>query len=122
MKEDFSKTRSKEKERWKEIYQEKKETGEISEFLKDEEKEIREAMKQEIEKLKVEPEFEEEIPKIAQKIKEFDEEAKLKKLFDLAQEKGLAFAVNVAKKMDDPYTLDLFHDILARDEFYKNFI
>ena len=38
-------------------------------------------------------------------------------LIDLAFEKGVIHATDVAKKLDDPYILDEFHDALV-DKFY----
>ena len=58
----------------------------------------------------------------AQDIKSLEEEKKLKKLLDLARAKGVIYAVNVAKKMDDPYVLDKFHDLLAEQGYYKKFM
>ena len=49
-----------------------------------------------------------------------EEENKLKKLLEIAELKGVIFAVNVAKKMDDPYMLDILHDSLAKEGYYKN--
>lgn len=57
----------------------------------------------------------------AQSIRSLDEEKKIKKLIDLAKVKGVVYAVNVAKKMDDPYVLDMLHDILAKEGYYKKF-
>lgn len=48
-------------------------------------------------------------------------EEKIRKLLLIAEEKGVVYAVNVAKKMNDPYLLDTFHDALAEKGFYKKF-
>lgn len=48
--------------------------------------------------------------------------AKLEKLLQTAKQKGVIFAVAVAKKMDDPYILDTFHDVLAKEGHYKEFL
>ena len=47
---------------------------------------------------------------------------KLKNLLNIAKEKGIVFAINVAKKMNDPFLLDAFHDILAKEGYYKKFV
>jgi len=53
--------------------------------------------------------------------KTLDSSGKLKYLMDLASEKGVFYAVEIAKKLNDPYVLDVFHDNLASNEQYKNF-
>lgn len=57
-----------------------------------------------------------------QKILNGEEIEKIKKLFVIAYEKDLYYATEVCKSLDDPFLLDLFHDILVRDGFYKKFI
>jgi len=42
-------------------------------------------------------------------------EAKITKLVGLAREKGVIYAVKVARKAEDNYTLDEFHDCLAHE-------
>jgi FtsZ-interacting cell division protein ZipA len=72
---------------------------------------------------------EEAKPEITERAKEeagqidliLGKEGKLKRLLDVAEEQGVIFSVAVAKKMEDPFTLDILHDILARDGFYKKF-
>jgi hypothetical protein len=46
---------------------------------------------------------------------EKEAEAKVVKLVGLAKEKGVIYAVKVARKVEDNYTLDEFHDRLAHD-------
>jgi len=58
----------------------------------------------------------------AKNIKDLDDEKKVKKLIELAKLKGVVFAVNVAKKMDNPYILDMLHDLLAKKGYYQDFI
>jgi len=50
------------------------------------------------------------------------QEEKIKKLLQLAKQKGVIYAVQVAKKMNDAYTLDMLHDLLAKEGLYKNFL
>ena len=53
-----------------------------------------------------------------------DEEKKekqIKLLTELAVERGVAHAIEVADKLDDPYILDEFHDILV-DKLYKHLL
>ncbi len=49
------------------------------------------------------------------------QEEKIRKLMDVAKEKGVIFAVALAKRMDDPYMLDMFHDALAQHGLYEKF-
>ncbi len=104
-----------------ELYLEKKEELKKKEFLAKEEKIIREELEREVAKIKLSPELEKEAKKKAEKIKGLHEKEKLKRLLDIAEEKGLAFAIGIVRNMKDPYTLDIFHDILARDKLYKRF-
>jgi hypothetical protein len=53
--------------------------------------------------------------------KVFSDEKKLDYLLHMAKEKGVVYAVSVAKKMGDPYLLDSLHDTLAKEGLYKEF-
>ena len=87
-----------------------------------EEKMIREKLEKEIELMQASsPKIQDEAQKKAQEIKELGTEGKLKGLFDLAQSKGLPFAITAARAMDDPYILDVFHDLLIKQGFYGKF-
>jgi len=60
-------------------------------------------------------------PVVVKKVKTIKAEAKerqVKLLTDLAFDKGIIHATEVAKKLDDPYILDEFHDTLV-DELYN---
>ncbi|MDO8566005.1 MAG: hypothetical protein Q7S04_02335 [Candidatus Moranbacteria bacterium] len=50
-----------------------------------------------------------------------DEESKIQKLLDLAATKGVAHAVNVARKLQDYYALDRMHDELV-DKLYDGLL
>jgi len=101
--------------------QEKKERGEEKEFLTAEEKIIKEKLRREIELMKINPELQDEARKKAQEIKELDVQGKIKNLLLAAEQEGVAFAVKIAEGLKDPYLLDVFHDILARDGLFKRF-
>jgi len=47
---------------------------------------------------------------------------RLKELLDIGEEKGLSHAIEIAKRSNDPFLLDVFHDILARDGNYKKIL
>lgn len=57
----------------------------------------------------------------AKKLMGEKKERQVKLLTDLALEKGVIHATEVAKKLDDPYILDEFHDTLV-DEFYNRLV
>ncbi len=106
----------KEKEE-KEYYTEEKEAEkELFERI------IEEKFKEEYKKMQKVPGLEEEIKKEAQEVKKLKKQGKVSRLLKLAEEKGLFFAIAVARKMETPYILDILHDILAQNEFYKKFL
>ena len=59
--------------------------------------------------------------------KQKEEEKKLivkreiKQLLAVAEEKGLQYSIKEAQKKNDPFLLDIYHDVLARNEAYKKF-
>ena len=57
----------------------------------------------------------------AKQIQALHEDEKLKHLLDIAKTKGVVEAIHVAEKTNEPYLLDLLHDILAREGYYKKF-
>ncbi len=80
------------------------------------------AIREKIEKTDIDDSLKVQASNHAQSIKLLDEEKKINKLLDLAKSKGVIYAINVAKKMDDPYLLDILHDKLSKDGYYKDFI
>jgi hypothetical protein len=80
---------------------------------------VDEKVTEELNKMKLMPDLDEEIEKETIQIRSLQKEGKLLRLLELAKEKGVSFAIIVAKKMKDPYTLDAFHDILSREGYYK---
>ena len=99
----------------------KKESAEEKEFLTAEEKVIKEKLRREINLMKISPKLQDDAKKKAQKIKALDAQGKIKNLLLAAEEGGLAFALRIAEGLKDPYLLDVFHDILARDGTFKRF-
>lgn len=120
-KEAVSETEEKEKiiEEMAETEEEKPE--EEREALAERERIVRGKLEKEIAEAELTPELETEAKKKAEEIESLDEKGKLQRLLELAKEKGVAFAIGVAKDMKDPYTLDTFHDALIKDGLYKNF-
>jgi hypothetical protein len=50
--------------------------------------------------------------------KEMDIESRVKNLVDIAMQKGVVHAVNVARHIDDNYVLDKFHDKMMAEELH----
>ncbi len=101
--------------------EEKREKLEKREVLTEEEKIIRKKLEKEIEMMKLSPKMQDDARQKAQQIKNLDGKGKIKRLLDIAEEKGVGFAVETARDMKDPYILDILHDILAKDQLYKKF-
>ncbi len=59
--------------------------------------------------------------KQVKQLKDLDRSSQVKELCDLAFQKGLAFAIEVAKTLDNAYVLDEFHDTLV-SELYNELI
>ena len=59
--------------------------------------------------------------KQVKQLKDLDRPSQVKALCDLAFQKGLNFAIEVAKALDNAYVLDEFHDTLV-DELYKKLV
>jgi len=97
---------------------------EMSEVAEKKEKLTNEEFKKirkEIEKTDLAESLIPQIQKHAQDVKVLGDNQKIKKLLEIADEKGIIYAVNVAKKMDNPYVLDVFHDILIKNGYYDEF-
>ena len=104
---------------------EKKQELEEKKEVKHEKEIIKEIIKEKIETPalpKVTPVTPPAIPKVvikkAKELKGEPKERQIKLLIDLAFEKGVVHATEVAKRLDSPYILDEFHDTLV-DELYN---
>lgn len=105
-----------------EFSKEEIETAKKKEGGAETEKIITEQLKREIEAMEMDESLKGEAKKKADKIEFLGEKEKIKHLLEIAGEKGVLFAVGVAKDMKDPYLLDIFHDILAQEGYYKKFM
>jgi len=61
------------------------------------------------------------VKQTAESLRGFEKNQQLKSLVDLAFEKGVHYATEVVKDLDNPYLLDEFHDILV-DELHKKLV
>lgn len=83
----------------------------------------KEALRREIDKMEFSDDLKEEANKKAQKIQVLGEEEKIGHLLEIVKERGVVFAIKTAERMNDPYILDTFHDILIKEwVFYKQFL
>lgn len=82
---------------------------------------VNKELRREIELMNLDESLKVEAQKRAAKIQVLADDDKLKKLLETAQEKGVVFAIKVAKSMNDPFLLDSLHDLLAQNGYYKNF-
>ncbi len=101
---------------------EKKEGLEKKELLLEKQEVTKEGLEKERAQARLTPKLKKEAKKKVKQIKNLDEKEKLEHLLTLADEKGVFFAIKIAKKMKDDYVLDVFHDILAKDSHYKKFL
>jgi len=90
--------------------------------LTEQEKETRKELEKEIKKVKLSPQAKVQAQKQAEDIKKGTVQGKIQHLLDLSQSQGLAYAVEVVRKMDDPYLLDLFHDTLVKEGLFRKFL
>lgn len=97
--------------------QEKRNIYEEKETLQ-EDKIVSAELRREIEMMELDDSTKKEAEKKAEKIEFLGEKEKIEHLLDIAREKGVVFAIQVAKKMNEPYLLDVLHDTLAREGFY----
>lgn len=67
------------------------------------------------------------VPETEERVSEEQEKkdsikGKIKELLDIGEKKGLVYAIERAKRSNDPFLLDVFHDILAKDGNYKKIL
>lgn len=79
---------------------------------------VSDELRREIELMEADEATSAEAKKKANKIEFLGEKEKIEHLLQIAREKGVVFAIQVAKKMNEPYLLDILHDTLAREGFY----
>jgi negative regulator of genetic competence, sporulation and motility len=87
-----------------------------------EDKIISEELRREIELMQLDENLKKEAEQKSNKVQFLADDDKLKELIRIAKDKGVIYAIQVCKKMNDPFLLDTLHDILAKEGYYKNFI
>ncbi|MDO8529968.1 MAG: hypothetical protein Q7S10_00965 [bacterium] len=78
-------------------------------------------LRKKIEEMHLDPKLQQQSKAQADDIKSLAQKEKLETLLKSAKNKGVIYAIHVAKSMDDPYILDTFHDMLVREGYYKEF-
>lgn len=73
----------------------------------------------EVEMMKLDENTKKDAEAKAEKIEFLGEKEKIERLLKIAREKGVVFAIQVVKKMNEPYLLDILHDTLAQEGLYK---
>lgn len=94
---------------------------EIKKEHQEEERVASEGLRREIELMELDEKLKDEAEQKAKKIQFLADDDKLKNLLELAKTKGILFAIKTAQTINDPYLLDTFHDILAKEGYYKTF-
>lgn len=94
------------------------ETPEKREAEKEDELVVSE-LRKEIDMMELDDKAKAEAEKKAKKIEFLGEKEKIEHLLEMARKKGVLFAIQVARKMNEPYLLDILHDTLAQEGFYK---
>jgi len=104
------------------ISPEKRERVEAKEVKGEREKDVRERLEQEAEKMPLTAQAAKDLKSQAGTVSVASNQGKVQRLLTIAQEKGLLFAIKVAKETGDSYTLDILHDALAKDSLYKRYL
>ena len=86
------------------------------------EAEAQQELRQKIENIDLADDVKQQASAHAGAIASLSMEEKMNVLLKAAKDKGVVYAVNMAKKMNDPYMLDMLHDTLAREGHYKDFL
>jgi DUF1009 family protein len=84
--------------------------------------EVDKELRREIEMMKLDEATKQEAAKGVQRLEFLGQKEKIEHLLKIAHEKGVLTAVQMAKEMNDPYLLDVFHDLMAKEGFYKSFL
>lgn len=81
-----------------------------------------EKLRQQLEKIDADDSLKTSTQSNAQDLKSLQDKEKIEKLLKIAKDKGVIFAISVAKKMNDPFVLDALHDLLVKEGLYKSFL
>jgi len=79
-------------------------------------------LKESVEKMDLDDALKPQINVSAQSIQSLTAQKKIQQLLAMAKEKGVIYAVHVAKNLGDAYVLDMLHDELVKSGQYKEFL
>jgi len=80
---------------------------------------VRQELMREIEAMDTDPSLAKETEDKARSLGSFAADKILEHLLQIARDKGVVYAIKVANQMNDPFILDTFHDLLAKEGYYK---
>ncbi len=78
-------------------------------------------LRQEIENMDLPDDKKDEVENHVKSAGAFEDDKKIEYLLEVAKNQGVVMAVKTAQKMNDPYLLDLLHDKLTEEGYYKEF-
>jgi len=87
-----------------------------------EDKLVSDELNRQIEMLESDPSTKKEAEVEREKIEYLGEKDKIEHLLEMARTRGVVFAIQVARKMNEPFLLDTLHDILEENGYFQNFI
>ena len=90
--------------------------------LSNEEEKLKKALQESIKKINISPNELEEARKEVEKMERKAVEGKIRHLLQLAATKGLALAIATANATQDALLIDTFHDILAKNGLFKEYL
>lgn len=86
-----------------------------------EEQQILAELRREVEKMRAVENLKGEAQKKDEKMDYLGEKDKVKHLLQIAREKGLVYAIQEARRTNEPFLLDVLHDTLSQEGYYKDF-
>jgi len=89
--------------------------------ISEDDKRVSAELRKELEMMELDDATKGEVEKKREKIEFLGEKEKIEHLLQMAREKGVVFAIQVARSMNEPYILDILHDILAQEGYYQKF-
>jgi len=76
-------------------------------------------LRREVEMMQLDENTKKDAEKKAEKIGFLGEKEKIEHLLQIARKKGIVYAIHIVRQMNEPYLLDILHDTLAQEGFYK---
>ena len=97
--------------------------GDNQDFMEsNEERQARAELAKELEKDRLSLPVKVQARMVADDIQEQSIERKVEKLMELADAQGVAFAVEVAEKINDSLLMDKFYDALIQDNLFRKYL